>query len=79
MTDKQTILVGGATGNIGGGAAVALAKLGDICREHSIILIKEVHIFIVLINNGKKNDCYRDGIDGYFCDLFYGFVSRFSC
>jgi len=28
MTDKQTILVGGATGNIGGGAAVALAKRG---------------------------------------------------
>ena len=28
MTNKQTILVGGATGNIGGGAAVALAKRG---------------------------------------------------
>ncbi len=28
MTDKQTILVAGATGNIGGGAAVALAKRG---------------------------------------------------
>ncbi len=28
MTDKQTILIGGATGNIGGGAAVALAKRG---------------------------------------------------
>lgn len=26
MTDKQTILVAGATGNVGGGAAVALAK-----------------------------------------------------
>ena len=26
MTDKQTILVAGATGNIGGGAALALAK-----------------------------------------------------
>ncbi len=28
MTDKQTILVTGATGSIGGGAAVALAKRG---------------------------------------------------
>ena len=28
MTNKQTILVGGATGNIGGGAAIALAKRG---------------------------------------------------
>jgi NAD(P)-dependent dehydrogenase (short-subunit alcohol dehydrogenase family) len=28
MTNKQTILVSGATGNIGGGAAVALAKRG---------------------------------------------------
>ena len=28
MTDQQTILVAGATGNIGGGAAVALAKRG---------------------------------------------------
>ncbi len=28
MTDKQTILVAGATGSIGGGAAVALAKRG---------------------------------------------------
>jgi len=28
MTNKQTILVAGATGNIGGGAAVALAKRG---------------------------------------------------
>ena len=28
MTDKQTILVAGATGNIGGGAALALAKRG---------------------------------------------------
>ena len=28
MTDKQTVLVAGATGNIGGGAAVALAKRG---------------------------------------------------
>jgi NAD(P)-dependent dehydrogenase (short-subunit alcohol dehydrogenase family) len=28
MTNKQTILVGGATGNIGWGAAVALAKRG---------------------------------------------------
>ena len=28
MTNKQTILVAGATGNIGGGVAVALAKLG---------------------------------------------------
>jgi NAD(P)-dependent dehydrogenase (short-subunit alcohol dehydrogenase family) len=28
MTDKQTILIAGATGNIGGGAALALAKRG---------------------------------------------------
>ena len=28
MTDKQTILIAGATGNIGGGAVVALAKRG---------------------------------------------------
>ncbi len=28
MTDKQTILVTGATGNVGGGAAIALAKRG---------------------------------------------------
>jgi NAD(P)-dependent dehydrogenase (short-subunit alcohol dehydrogenase family) len=28
MTDRQTILVTGATGNIGGGAAVALARRG---------------------------------------------------
>ena len=28
MTDKQTILITGVTGNIGGGAAVALAKRG---------------------------------------------------
>jgi len=28
MTNKQTILITGATGNIGGGAAVALAKRG---------------------------------------------------
>ena len=28
MTTKQTILITGATGNIGGGAAVALAKRG---------------------------------------------------
>ena len=28
MTDKQTILIAGATGSIGGGAAVALAKRG---------------------------------------------------
>ena len=28
MTNKQTILIAGATGNIGGGAAVALAKRG---------------------------------------------------
>ena len=28
MTNKQTILIAGATGNIGGGAAVALAKCG---------------------------------------------------
>ena len=46
MTDKQIILVGGATGNIGGGAAVALAKHGDICHEHSIILIKERSIYL---------------------------------
>ena len=30
MIDKQTILIGGATGNIGGGAAVALAKRGHL-------------------------------------------------
>ncbi len=30
MTNKQTILITGATGNIGGGAAVALAKRGAI-------------------------------------------------
>ena len=28
MTNKQTILIIGATGNIGGGAAIALAKRG---------------------------------------------------
>jgi NAD(P)-dependent dehydrogenase (short-subunit alcohol dehydrogenase family) len=28
MTDRQTILIAGATGNVGGGAAVALAKRG---------------------------------------------------
>ena len=28
MTDRQTVLISGATGNIGGGAAVALAKRG---------------------------------------------------
>ena len=28
MTDKQTILITGATGNVGGGAAIALAKRG---------------------------------------------------
>jgi len=28
MTNKQTILIAGATGNIGGGAAIALAKRG---------------------------------------------------
>lgn len=28
MTNKQTILITGATGNIGGGAALALAKRG---------------------------------------------------
>jgi len=28
MTNEQTILIAGATGNIGGGAAVALAKRG---------------------------------------------------
>ena len=28
MTNKQTILIAGATGNIGGGAAVALSKRG---------------------------------------------------
>ena len=28
MTNKQTILIAGATGNIGGGAAVVLAKRG---------------------------------------------------
>ena len=28
MTNKQTILIAGATGNIGGGAALALAKRG---------------------------------------------------
>jgi NAD(P)-dependent dehydrogenase (short-subunit alcohol dehydrogenase family) len=28
MTDKQTILITGATGNIGGGAALSLAKRG---------------------------------------------------
>jgi NAD(P)-dependent dehydrogenase (short-subunit alcohol dehydrogenase family) len=28
MTNKQTILITGATGNVGGGAAVALAKRG---------------------------------------------------
>ncbi len=28
MADKQTILIAGATGSIGGGAAVALAKRG---------------------------------------------------
>ena len=28
MTNKQTILISGATGSIGGGAAVALAKRG---------------------------------------------------
>ena len=28
MTNKQTILIARATGNIGGGAAVALAKRG---------------------------------------------------
>jgi short-subunit dehydrogenase len=28
MTNKQTILVTGATGNIGDGAAIALAKRG---------------------------------------------------
>ncbi len=28
MTNKQTILITGATGSIGGGAAVALAKRG---------------------------------------------------
>ena len=28
MKDKQTVLIAGATGNIGGGAAVALAKRG---------------------------------------------------
>jgi NAD(P)-dependent dehydrogenase (short-subunit alcohol dehydrogenase family) len=34
MTDKQTILVAGATGNIGGGAAVALAK-----RSAKVVLL----------------------------------------
>jgi NAD(P)-dependent dehydrogenase (short-subunit alcohol dehydrogenase family) len=29
MTDRQTILIAGATGNIGGGAAIALAKRGS--------------------------------------------------
>ncbi|MEE8552895.1 MAG: SDR family NAD(P)-dependent oxidoreductase, partial [Desulfobacterales bacterium] len=29
MTNKQTILIAGSTGNIGGGAAVALAKRGS--------------------------------------------------
>ena len=38
MTNKQTILITGATGNIGGGAAVALASknigaLVGACRE----------------------------------------------
>jgi short-subunit dehydrogenase len=28
MTSKQTILITGATGNVGGGAAVSLAKRG---------------------------------------------------
>jgi NADP-dependent 3-hydroxy acid dehydrogenase YdfG len=28
MTDRQTILIAGATGNVGGGAALALAKRG---------------------------------------------------
>ena len=28
MTNKQTILISGATGNVGGGAAISLAKRG---------------------------------------------------
>ena len=38
MTNKQTILIAGATGNIGGGAAVALAKRGT-----KVVLLGRYH------------------------------------
>jgi NAD(P)-dependent dehydrogenase (short-subunit alcohol dehydrogenase family) len=52
MTNKQTILITGATGNIGGGAAVALAKRGArvvlIGHRHEILEAKADSIRVAL-------------------------------
>ena len=45
MTNKQTILITGATGSIGGGAAIALAKRGA-----RVVLLNEAHCLFVKVN-----------------------------
>jgi short-subunit dehydrogenase len=59
MTNKQTILIAGATGNIGGGAAVALAKRGTqvvlLGRKRETLEARADAIRVTLSNEAIKH------------------------
>ena len=61
MTDKQTILIAGATGNIGGGAALALAKRGArvvlLGRKQETLEARAKSIRVALAERGLE---YQD-------------------
>ena len=61
MTNKQTILIAGATGNIGGGAAVALAKRGArvvLLGRYSDKLKTRVNLIRIALSEAQIN--YQD-------------------
>jgi len=55
MTDRQTVLIAGATGNVGGGAAVALAKRG----AHFVLLGRDPEKL------EARADSIRAGLSGF--------------
>jgi NAD(P)-dependent dehydrogenase (short-subunit alcohol dehydrogenase family) len=74
MTDKQTILISGATGNIGGGAALALAKQGArvvlLGRKRDRLEAKADSIRITLSEAGIEfQDADIDSLTVDFSDM----------
>jgi short-subunit dehydrogenase len=61
MTNKQTILIAGATGNIGGGAAVTLAKRGArvVLLGHSADKLK-AKVDLVRVASSEARIDYQD-------------------
>ncbi len=59
MIKKQTIMITGATGNIGEGATIALAKLGAKVDKHTRIIRRFIKTQYMLFTISNSKDSTR--------------------